>query len=80
MLKLLILQKILGIPTDKLMLTILTLSRELREFCGFETVPDASLLSRFRERYLSYLQSAFEMLVNMTEPICREIDAKKLLT
>ena len=76
-LKLLILQKILGIPTDKLMLTILTLSRELREFCGFETVPDASLLSRFRERYLSYLQSVFEMLVDMTEPICREIDARK---
>lgn len=58
-------------------LIILKLSRELREFCGFETVPDVSLLSRFRERFLPYLETIFEKLVELTEPICQEIDKEK---
>lgn len=77
LIKLFVFQKLLGIQTDKLTLIILKLSRELREFCGFETVPDASLLSRFRERFLPYLEAIFEKLVEMTEPICQEIDKEK---
>lgn len=50
LIKLLVFQK-LDIQTDKLTLIILKLSRELWGFCGFETVSDASLLSRFRERF-----------------------------
>lgn len=38
----LVLQKLLGISTDALLLSILKLSAELREFCGFTKVPDAS--------------------------------------
>ena len=40
-----ILQKIFSIPTDSLLLLFLHLSKELRDFCGFTKVPDASLMS-----------------------------------
>ena len=73
----LILQKLLGIPTDSLLLAILKCSRELRDFTGFHKVPDASQLTRFREKYLSYITQMFEHLVELTEPICQEINAKK---
>jgi hypothetical protein len=72
-----ILQKILGIPFDSLLLNILELSRELREFCGFEKVPDASNITRFRQDFAGYLKLMFDRLVEVTEPICREIDFKK---
>ena len=71
------LQKLLGIPTDKLLITILKTSSELRDFCDFDKVPDASQLTRFRENYCDQLKIMFEHLVDVTEPICREIDAKK---
>ena len=72
-----VVQKLLGIPKDTLLLSVLRLSAELRDFCGFDKVPDASQLTRFRENYKSYLAEMFEHLVNLTESICREIDAKK---
>ena len=70
-------QKLLGIPRDTLLLSVLRLSAELRDFCGFDKVPDASQLARFRENYKSYLAEMFEHLVDLTESICREINAKK---
>lgn len=73
----LVLQKLLGISTDALLLSILKLSAELREFCGFTKVPDASQLSRFRENHCEHLKKMFESLVEITEPICRKINAKK---
>ncbi len=72
-----VLQKLLGISTDSLLLNILHLSSELREFCGFRKIPDASQLTRFQEKYAVYLQDMFEHMVDITEPICREINAKK---
>lgn len=75
--KALILQKILGIPTDKLLLDILKCSSELTDFCGFDKIPDSSALTRFKQRFVDYLAEMFENLVSLTEPICREIDAKK---
>ena len=41
----LIIQRIFSIPTDQLLLTFLTYSKPLREFCGFSKVPDASAYS-----------------------------------
>ena len=41
------LQKLLGIPTDKLLIIILKTGSELRDFCGFDKVPDASQFTRF---------------------------------
>ena len=72
-----ILQKTLGVETDSTMLNVLDMSRELREFCGFDTVPDASKITRFRQDFVRYIEKVFEELVEATEPICREIDAKK---
>ncbi len=73
----LILQKLLSIPTDSLLLDVLNCSRELTEFCGFDKVPDASQLTRFKSRFANELSSMFENLVEITEPICREINSKK---
>ncbi len=72
-----LLLKILGVETDSLMLTILRLSAELRRFCGFDKVPHPSLLTRFRQRFKDHIQSMFDQLVEITEPICREMDPKK---
>jgi len=72
-----ILQKLLGISTDSLLISILKCSSELCEFCGFNKVPDASQFTRFREKYCDYIALMFENLVEITEPICRQIDEKK---
>lgn len=71
------LQKLPGITTDKLLIAILNLSFELRDFCGFDKVPDDSQFSRFRKNYCNQLKKMFEYLVDLTEPICREINSKK---
>lgn len=73
----LILQRIFSIPTDSLLLIFLQYSRHLREFCGFTKVPDASKITRFKQDFLPDLQSVFEHLVDLTEPICQAIDPAK---
>lgn len=73
----LIIQRIFSIPTDQLLLTFLTYSKPLREFCGFSKVPDASKITRFKQEFLEDFQSVFEHLVDLTEPICQSIDASK---
>ena len=72
-----LLQSILPIPQDKTLLTLLKLSRELREYCGFDKVPDGSKITRFKQNFVNYIKQMFDRLVEITEPICREIDAKK---
>lgn len=73
----LVLQKILGIPSDTLLISILQCSRELQAFCGFKKIPDASQFTRFREDYADCLADFFHRLVELTEPVCREINEKK---
>ena len=73
----LIIQRIFSIPTDRLLLTFLHYSKPLREFCGFSKVPDASKITRFKQDFLDDLQSVFERLVDLTEPICQAIDSAK---
>ena len=70
----LIIQRIFSIPTDSLLLVFLHYSRHLREFCGFTKVPDASKITRFKQDFLPDLQSVFDSLVDVTEPICQDID------
>ena len=41
-------KKIFPIPTDSLLILLLNLCKELRDFCGFSKVPDAPLFTRFR--------------------------------
>lgn len=77
MLKALLLQLIFSIPTVSLLIIFLKYSQELRDFCGFDVVPDASKFTRFKQDFLPNLQSMFDRLVDLTEPICRRIDADK---
>lgn len=74
MLWVLIIQRPFSIPTDSLLLIFLHYSRHLREFCGFTKVPDASKITRFKQDFLDDLQSVFDNLVDVTEPICQDID------
>lgn len=71
----LIIQRLFSIPTDSLLLVFLHYSRHLREFCGFTKVPDASKITRFKQDFLQDLQAFFDNLVNVTEPICQDIDS-----
>lgn len=73
----LLIQKIFSIPTDQLLLVFLRYSKPLRNFCGFTKVPDASKITRFKQDFLMDLQSVFDHLVDVTEPICQAIDAAK---
>ena len=70
-----ILQKIFSIPTDSLLLIFLNLCHELRHFCGFTKVPNASLLSRFKHDFQPYIELMFQQMVDFTEPICQAIDS-----
>ena len=76
MLKALLLQRIFSIPTDTLLIIFLKYSQELRVFCGFEVVPDSSKFTRFKQDFLPDLQSMFDHMVDLTEPICQKIDPK----
>lgn len=74
MLKAFLIQRIFSIPTDALLIVFLKYSQELRDFCGFDVVPDASKFTRFKQDFLPDLQSMFDRLVDLTEPICQRID------
>lgn len=78
----LILQKILSIPTDSLLILLLNLCKELRDFCGFSKVPDAPLFTRFKQGFADYIERMFQQMVDYTEPICQQIDSSlaKILT
>ena len=77
MLKALLLQLIFSIPTTSLLIVFLKYSQELRDFCGFSVIPDASKFTRFKQDFLLDLQSMFNRLVDLTEPICQQIDKAK---
>ena len=74
MLKALLLQRIFSIPTDTLLIVFLKYSQELRDFCGFDVVPDGSKFTRFKQDFLLDLQSMFDHLVDLTEPICQKLN------
>ena len=74
MLKALLIQRIFSSPTDTLLIVFLKYSQELRDFYGFDVVPDGSKFTRFKQDFLSDLQSMFDHLVDLTEPICQNLD------
>lgn len=74
MLAALILQKILGIPTVSLLILFLVLCREAREFCGFNSVPNQSQFTRFKQDFVADIEAFFYHLVDTTEPLCHKID------
>ena len=75
MIKVLLIQRIFSIPTDTLLIVFLKYSQEIRDFCGFDVVPDASNFTRFKQEFLMDLQSMFDHLVDLTELICQRIDS-----
>ena len=77
MLKALLLQLIFSIPTTSLLIVFLKYSQELRDFCGFDVVPDASKFTRFKQDFLLDLQVMLDHMVDLTEPICQKIDKQK---
>lgn len=70
----LIIQRLFSIPSDSLLLVFLHYSRHLRDFCGFTKVPDASKITRLKQDFLEDLQGIFDKLIDVTEPICKDID------
>lgn len=70
----LFLQRIFHYVEDSQLLNTLRFSYEMRDFCGFEQVPDASKLTRFKQDFCGHLRAVFQRLVDLTEPICREMD------
>ena len=73
----LILKKLFGLPHFSQMITILNCSEELRLFCGFNKVPDLSQITRFCLNYCDDISVMFDRLVDITAPICKEINSKK---
>lgn len=72
-----ILKKLFGLSENTQLIKILKCSRELRDLCGFDKVPDATQITRFYKNYCNHIAEMFEHLVDITEPICHEINSKK---
>ncbi|MGL5188918.1 MAG: transposase [Cetobacterium sp.] len=70
-----ILKNILGFSESKQLLNILHISNDIRKFCGFTKVPHESQISRFNTNYLKYINEMFHQLVDITEPMCKEINS-----
>lgn len=66
-----------SISTDQLLPTFLSYSKLLRDFCDFDKAPDASKITWFKQDFLDDLQSALDILVDLTEPVCQAIDSSK---
>lgn len=72
----LIVQKILGLSETKTFLNILSLSKELRSLCNFSKIPHESQFSRFKTDFITNIQDFFNHLVDITEPICQQLNSK----
>jgi len=73
-LRMLLVQRIFHFVEDSQLLNVLRCCREMRDFCGLHKVPDAGKLTRFKQEFCDWLRQVFERLVELTEPICREMD------
>jgi len=71
----LFLQRIFHYVEDSQLLNTLRFSQEMRDYCHFSKVPDASKLTRFKQDFSHHIRTVFERLVDITEPICREMDS-----
>ena len=52
----LILKSLLGRKQNKQLLTLVKFSKELRDFCGFEKLPDESQITRFKQQFCDYIE------------------------
>lgn len=72
--KALFLQRIFHYIEDIQLLNTLRFSYEMRDYCGLDKVPDAAKRTRFKQNFCDHIHAVFERLVELTEPICREMD------
>ena len=72
--KALFLQRMFHYIEDSQLLNTLRFSYEMRDYCGFDKVPDAAKLTRFKQNFCDRIRDVFDRLVDLTEPICREMD------
>ena len=71
-----VLQSFTGV-NDKTLLFFVKICAELRQFCGFDSIPDSDKFTLFRQNFVEYIAMVFEKFVAATEPICRKLDPKK---
>lgn len=70
-----IFKSLLSISSTKLFIRILHLSKELREFCGFESsIPDEAQFSRFKIDFHNQIIWVFHNLVEYTEILSGELN------
>ena len=73
-----VIQRQLGLEHNSQLRTFLMISKELRDFCGFDRkIPDTPQLTRFKQQFADELELMFQHLSELTAPICRELDEKK---
>jgi len=73
----LILQSLTGIVNDNIFLFLVSICKELRDFCGFKSVPLADKVTLFKQNFVEYIVLVFEKFVDVTEPLCHALDPKK---
>ena len=69
-----IIKNILNLPTIKLLSSFLSISKELRTFCGFSSIPNKSQFSRFKSTFNNELNDLFHSLVDRTEALTHEVN------
>lgn len=74
MLNAFIVKNILSIPSIDLLINILSISSEFRQFCGFLKVPHKSQFSRFKSDFLDDFNDLFNNLVDFTEEISEAVN------
>jgi len=72
-----LLKNMSGIVDDTAFIWVLRNSRELFEFCELKKAPEPSDITTFRERFVGCIELMFYNLVDITEPMCKEINEKK---
>ena len=72
-----IVKAFLGVSTVATFIAVLKCSAELRDFCGFDTVPNAATFSRFSKDYCVCIEMMFNSLVEQTEQLKKLIKGKK---
>lgn len=73
-----VIQRLLGMTHISQLRMLLTFSKEIRDFCGFDRkIPDAPQFTRFKQTFADHLGLMFQNLSDLTAPICRELDEKK---
>ena len=72
-----IFMNLFSLPTVSVLISVLSISNELREACGFSSIPNKSQFSRFTSVFYDEINLVFHRLVDITQPICNEIDSFK---